>query len=103
MPADDDDTASLSDAARKAAITQATSTLVYLAIMITLSVAITKRDYLIRMGMRVQGLMNHRDIREQRAARLIAELRRDISRIEHADGRFPEHRRGLYEMGGTDA
>lgn len=80
--------------ARNAAIEQAAGTLAYIAVALAVSVAITKRDALVRLWMRLQ----HRPVSPEKAreSRLIAELRRQLSFIEH-DGGPPVRPRGLYE------
>lgn len=82
--------------ARQAAIEQAVSTLAYFAVMTAISVAILKRYQLAAVWRRVR----HRPVsaEEARARRLTADLRRDLSRIEHGDKPSPCGCGGLYEV-----
>ena len=83
-----------SSSAAEAAVNEAVSTLVYIGVTLVVSAAILKRDAITRLFMRVR----RRGIKpaEARARRLVAELRRDITRIEHGD-QPPARPRGLYE------
>lgn len=80
--------------ARDAAIQSAVSTLAYIAVSVLVSVAILKRDYLVRWWTRLTTRQVTPD--EVRARRLTSELRQDLSRIEHGSSPQPR-RRGLYE------
>ena len=80
--------------AAETAVNEAVSTLVYIGVTLIVSAAILKRDAVTRLFMRLR----RRGIpaAEARARRLAAELRRDLSRIEHGDTP-PARPRGLYE------
>jgi len=85
--------------ARDAAVEQTVATLAYLGITVAVSVAILKRDYVIRAWMRLRNRPPKPD--EVAEAAAVAELRRDIARIEHAPPVPPPPRvRGLYEREG---
>lgn len=89
---------SSADIVREAALSQAASLLVYIGISVAITVAIAKRDALTRAWMRYKRWAR-RDPEKIRRSRLLAELRRDISLIEHSDEQ-PRGRttpRGLYE------
>jgi hypothetical protein len=81
--------------AAETAVNEAISTLVYIGVTIAVSAAILKRDAVTRLWMRLR----HRALpaAEARARRLAAELRRDLSRIEHGDQAAARPPRGLYE------
>lgn len=87
------------DVARAAAIEQAVSTLVYIGIAVSLSYLIAKRyqiDIARAQARRMWEQWRHPGKAEE--SRLIAELRRDISRIEHGDAGRAQEYRGLYEQ-----
>lgn len=81
--------------ARDAAIQSAISTGVYLAIVLGLSLAVAKRDIITRAWMRARAIIRPAGDPPHVAAAL-ADLRRDISDIEHGGGPRTEHRDGLY-------
>lgn len=70
-------------AVRDAAMRELVSTLVYLAVMVGFSVALAKRDWLARQGMRVRDWWTPPPVEYGEA---LHELRRDIARFE---GREP--------------
>ena len=88
------DRETVAEAARKAAVEQAVTTIVYMAVTIAASWAILNRDVVTRMWTRLRKRPVSPE--EARARRLIAELRRDITRIERGDTP-PGRQRGLYE------
>lgn len=89
--------ASSADMAREAAINQAVSLVVYIGLILAINAAILKRDAIWRAAQRVKRWYR-RDPKRERESRLLAELRRDISAIEHAtDTGFRPRPRGLYE------
>jgi len=81
--------------ARDAAVEQSVATLAYIAITVAVSVAVLKRDALWRLWRRVTTRPVPPD--EVEAASAVADLRRDLSRIEHAADAAPPRPRGLYE------
>ena len=92
--------ASSADMAREAAINQAVSLVVYIGLALAINAAIMKRDALWRAWAGVKRWYRY-DARREAEARAVAELRRDISQIEHSfDTRPSKLRRGprgLYE------
>lgn len=95
MTDDHADDERLADVASKAAIVQLVSSVVSLAVMVGVSVAITRRDALARAWLRLR----HRPLTpdQARAEREVAGLYRDLSKIEHGDHAPPRPPRGLYE------
>lgn len=91
---------SSADMAREAAINQAVSLVVYIGLALAINAAILKRDALWRAWHRVRRWY-HYDAAKEREARALAELRRDLSAIEHSfDTRPSKLRRaprGIYE------
>ena len=83
-----------SSSAAEAAVNEAISTLVYIGVTVAVSALILKRDAITRLWMRLR----RRGVKpaEARARRLVAELRRDITLIEHGEAPASP-RRGLYE------
>jgi hypothetical protein len=81
--------------ARDAAVEQSVGTLAYIAITVAVSVAVLKRDALWRLWRRITT----RPVppAEVEASAAVADLRRDISRYEHATEARPPGPRGLYE------
>jgi len=77
-----EDSRSTGRVARDAAVEQTVATLAYLGITVAVSVAILKRDYVIRAWMRLRNRPPRADQVAEAAA--LADLRRDLSRIEHA-------------------
>lgn len=78
--------------ARDAAVHALVSNGVYLLLMLGISVAITKRDALKRVRLRVEQLLRQ-DEAEASERRTLAEFRRELSLIEHwlnRPGRGPE-------------
>jgi hypothetical protein len=67
--------------ARDAAVEQTAATLVYLGITVAVSLAVIKRDALGRAWARLRNRPPGPD--EVAEAAMLAELRRDLSRIEH--------------------
>lgn len=65
--------------ARDAAVAQAAGTLAYLGICVLVSVAILKRDELARLWRRLTA----RPAREEIPPEVLAEFRREVSRLEH--------------------
>lgn len=65
--------------ARDAAVAQAAGTLAYLGICVLVSVAILKRDELARLWRRLTA----RPARDEISPEVLAEFRREISRLEH--------------------
>lgn len=89
--------ASSADMAREAAINQAVSLVVYIGLALAINAAIMKRDAIWRAVQRVKRWYR-RDPARERESRLLAELRRDISAIDHStDTGFTQRSRGLYE------
>ena len=78
-----DENRSDADAARQAAIQSLVSNLVYVAVMVGVSLAITKRDAIGRLILRYKQWQQPRPVEYGEA---IHELRRDIARFE---GRQP--------------
>lgn len=78
MPVSDDDRAG-AQVARDAAVQSLVSNLVYLALMIGFTVAITKRDWVTQQWMRIQRWRHRPDPH----AAAMAEVRRDIDRLEY--------------------
>lgn len=80
--------------AAETAVNEAISTLVYIGVTVAVSALVLKRDAITRLWMRLR----RRQVKpaEARARRLTAELRRDITLIEHGEGP-PARPRGLYE------
>jgi hypothetical protein len=72
--------------ARDAALQSLVSNAVYLAIMLGFTVAIANRDWIGRQVIRLQRWTAGRQAAEDAA---VAELRADISRIEHYQGGDP--------------
>lgn len=72
------------DAAREAAIRSLVSNGVYLLMMIGFTVAISKRDELVRLWMRARRIARREEPAEVRSR--LAAFRREVSEIEHADG-----------------
>ncbi len=74
---------------------EAITTLVYIGVSLAVSAAILKRDAVTRLYRRLR----HRPVSaaQARERRLLAELRRDLTRIEHGDTP-PPGPRGLYEQ-----
>lgn len=66
--------------ARDAALQSLVSNLVYLAIMLGVTVAITKRDWIGRQMLRIQ---RRRSARHAAAEKAVAELQREVSDLEH--------------------
>ena len=66
--------------ARDAALQSLVSNLVYLVIMLGVTVAITKRDWIGRQMLRIQ---RRRSAREAAAEKAVADLRRELSDLEH--------------------
>lgn len=66
--------------ARDAALQSLVSNAVYLAVMVGFTLAIANRDWIGRQVLRLQQWARARQAAEDAA---VAELRRDISRIEH--------------------
>jgi hypothetical protein len=91
---------SSADMAREAAINQAVSLVVYIGLALAINAAILKRDAIWRAVARVKRWYRM-DPAKEREARAVAELRRDISAIEHSfDPRPSKLRRpprGVYE------
>jgi hypothetical protein len=81
--------------ARDAAVQSAISTGVYLAIVLGVSIAITRRDTLTRAWMRARALV-HPAGDPPHVSAALADLQRDLSDIEHGGGPRPEHHAGLY-------
>ena len=75
--------------ARDAALQSLVSNAVYLALMLGISLAITKRDTLKRIRLQVEQLLRQED-RSAKERRALADLRREISRLEHSLPRGPE-------------
>jgi hypothetical protein len=75
------------------------SNLVYLAVMLGFTVAISKRDALARLHMRYRQVFRQ-DARKAAYRRALAELRREISELEHGGperpAAAPETRGGMY-------
>lgn len=86
--------------AREAAINQAVSLIVYIGLALAINTAIVKRDALWRAWQRAKRWY-HYSARDEHEARALAELRRDLSEIEHSfDTRPSKLRRpprGIYE------
>jgi hypothetical protein len=84
--------------ARDAAVEQTAATLAYIGITVLVSVAILKRDALWRLWRRVTV----RPTPPEAAAVMVAmaEVRRDISRMEHEREARPPRPLGLYESWG---
>jgi hypothetical protein len=84
--------------ARDAAVEQTAATLAYIAITVAVSVAVLKRDALWRLWRR----LTVRPTPPEAAAVMVAvsEVRRDISRLEHAAEARPSRPLGLYETWG---
>lgn len=95
--ADEHQDESAAKVARDAALAQLVSLGVYLAVMLGLTVAIAKRDMVTRLGMRARACWRHDE--PASVTKAIAELRRDISAIEHGGGPDTTRRPGLYERG----
>lgn len=102
MPVSDVEDQTTARVARDAAVQSAVSNLVYLAIMIGVTVGITRRDWVTQQWMRVQRWRHRPDP----DAAALAEVRRDIDRLEYGYGhRQPDpapnkpRRRGLFERG----
>lgn len=93
----DDQAQTDAQAARRAAVEQAASTVVYLAVMFGVSYAVLKRDAVTRAWRRLRT--RPLPASEAAARRAVAELRRDLSAIEHGGGPAPRRGRGLYERG----
>lgn len=94
--ADDRERRSAARIARDAAVEQTAGTLAYIGITVLVSVAILKRDVLWRAWRR----LTVRPVPAEEVATMsaVAELARDVSRIEHAaEARPPAAPRGLYE------
>jgi hypothetical protein len=92
--------------ARDAALQSLVSNAVYLALMIGISVAITKRDALKRLRLRLEQIMRQDDAAKQSERKALAEFRRELSLIEHWLNRAdrgpespPETPGGLYGQG----
>lgn len=81
--------------ARDAAVEQSVATLAYIGITVAVSIAILKRDALWRLWRRLTVRPTPPGEVEAEAA--LADLRRDLSRIEHAADARPARPRGLYE------
>lgn len=81
--------------ARDAAVEQSVATLAYIGITVAVSVAVLKRDALWRLWRRLT--VRPAPPGEVEAEAALADLRRDLSAIEHADGARPGAPRGLYE------
>jgi hypothetical protein len=75
----DDSTAKV---ARDAAVQSFVSNAVYLALMVAAVAALSRRDWLARQAMRARAILTQQRNR-QREIQALAELRRDISRMEH--------------------
>lgn len=84
-------------AARRAAVEQAVSTLVYLAVMFGASYAVLKREAVARAWQRLRT--RPLPASEAAARRAAADLARDLSAIEHGAAPPPRRARGLYERG----
>jgi hypothetical protein len=84
--------------ARDAAVEQAAATLAYIGITVLVSVAVIKRDALWRLWRR----LTTRPTPPETAAATVAlaEVRREISRMEHAHEARPARPYGLYEIWG---
>jgi hypothetical protein len=85
MAADDDERDELRRSARDAAVRSMTANIVAVAFQLGLVIAFTKRDWFGRQWARYRWYVL-REWRGVEQRRLIAELRRDISRIEHGSG-----------------
>jgi hypothetical protein len=83
------------DELRDVAIKSAIANIVGLAVQVGIIVAIAKRDSLARLLIRYRWYVL-REWRHAHEARLLAELRADLSRIEHHGGGHPRDSRGLY-------
>jgi hypothetical protein len=95
MAGDEKREESVTEAARRAAVEQAVTTIVYIAVTMAASWAILNRDAVQRLWTRLRK--RPVTAQEARARRLIAELRRDITRWEHGDNP-PARPKGLYEQ-----
>lgn len=71
--------------AREAAIHSLVANGVYLLLMVGITVALTRRDWLARQALRARRVMSQ-DRRKLRADQQVADLRRDISAYEHREG-----------------
>jgi hypothetical protein len=71
--------------ARDAAVSSLVSNAVYLAVMVGLAVAITRKDWIARQAARARAAVR-RDWRKWSAAREISEFRAEVSRYEHDGG-----------------
>jgi hypothetical protein len=83
------------DELRDVAIKSAIANIVGLAVQVGILVAIAKRDSLARLLIRYRWYVL-REWRHAHEQRLIAELRADLSRIEHHHHRGARDSRGLY-------
>ena len=81
--------------ARDRAVGQVIDTLTYILVVALVSAAITKRDAITRLWMRLR----HRPVspEEARMRREVAGLRMDLTRIEHPETAVPRVK-GLYEQ-----
>jgi hypothetical protein len=71
--------------ARDAAVSSLVSNGVYLAIMIGLAVALTRRDWVTRQAQRVRASVR-REWRGWHEDRMVADFQRELSDYEHGDG-----------------
>lgn len=71
--------------ARDAAVSSLVSNGVYLAVMIALAVALTRRDWVTRQAQRVRAAVN-REWRGWHTAREVADFNRAVSDYEHGGG-----------------
>jgi len=85
-PARNEDGRSPADVAREAALQSLVSNAVYLAIMVGFTLALANRDWIGRQLLRVRSWGVARQAAEDAA---VAELRADVSRIEHYQGGDP--------------
>jgi hypothetical protein len=69
--------------ARDAALQSLVSNAVYLALMLGISVAITKRDALKRLRLRLEQIIRQDDAAKESERKTMAEFRRELSLIEH--------------------
>jgi hypothetical protein len=83
------------DELRDVAIKSAIANIVGLAVQVGIIVAIAKRDSLARLFIRYRWYVL-REWRHAHEQRLLAELRADLSRIEHHSGGRRRDSRGLY-------
>lgn len=89
--------------ARDAALQSLVSNAVYLALMLGITVAITKRDALARLKVRIERQWRQAD-RQDADRKVLADFRRQVSEIEHwlnrrGPERPPEPQGGLYGQG----